>query len=136
MANYKPVSSVQHSRFQDPLYEDRSSIAIVSGTSNTFGAWVQDSADIGTSKALYLIGLNSTGGDTPSGQVVVEIAEGAGSSEVAVLRLNLGLYVNGTGMIYIKIYKVLTDNARITARIKDGETTNNNYDIVLNVGAK
>ncbi len=134
MANYKPVAAVA-SIVEDVIYDDIGDRAVSSGTSsNLFGSWGEISADVGTNKAYY--GLNVLLAASVSGGAgtIFEIGEGASSSEVAILRFCLSDV--SSGVWFIKLYKKLTDNARLSIRVKDGETTANSFKTNSHIGAQ
>ncbi len=140
MANYKNTSHVAHvsTRVETPLYEDKNQIQPASSSSaNTFGGWVQFSADIGTSKAIYGLITQCTDDLLGGEGQVIEISEGASSSEVTILRFN---FPNKKGTItdqqHASIYKILTDNARISIRVKDTEASAKTHTTTLDIGPK
>ncbi len=135
MANYKPISS-SSSPITTEIYEDLDMVSpAASSSADTFGTWVQFSADIGTGKALYGISTNPDNTSQGGKGTVIEIAEGASSSEVVIIRLNLADFKNST-TDPIPLYKVLTNNARIAIRAKDGEAVANVYASNLWIGPK
>ncbi len=137
MTNYKVKLQASTIPYTTPLFEEIPLKEIVSSaTADTFGSWVQLSADIGINKALYSFlayhALNQAGVEG----TIFEIGEGASSSEVAVLRVKYSLHGSGEILPIHNVYLPLTDNARISARVKDGEAQANTTDFVINVGAK
>ncbi len=116
-----------------PIYEDLDEIPCTSGTTDTFGSWVEFSGDIGIDKALYFVATHTAQGHTTGKGGVIEIAEGASSSEVVKQRINLP---NSSALVdmCIPAYYPFTNNARIAVRVKDGESTNNEWSINLMIG--
>lgn len=90
-----------------------------SGTANTFGAWGQISADVGTGKRLLgcLIGMAS---GVANVSLEIEFGVGASGSEVAITRLTLPHYTSTYSIQgWIPLYRAITDGARLSVRAKD-----------------
>ncbi len=94
-----------------------------SASANTFGSWVEISADIGVGKRLIAVSVVFT--DTNGTVFEIEIGEGANPNEAAVARVEGSMYMGSAAGFenpaVFYLWKSLTDNARITARVKDGE---------------
>jgi len=90
-----------------------------SGTPNTFGAWGQISADVGTGKRLLgcMIGMASAVANVT---VEIEFGVGASGSEVAITRCCLPHYTSTYSIAgWFPLYRAITDGARLSARAKD-----------------
>ena len=93
-----------------------------SATANAFGSWVQLSADVGVGKRLIgaVFGISYT---ALQALFEVEFGEGASAAEVAVARVEgVSDYVTAAGWkstISFPIWKSLSDNARLSVRVRD-----------------
>ncbi len=134
MANYKNVAHPSATAIETLLLEQGSSTAPTTGVADTYGAYVQFSADIGTTKAIYFIYMFN-GAAIDEGDTIFEIAEGAAASEVVILRFSMARMGSGEYLV-LPVYKKLTNNSRISIRVKDAETTLNQYHFNLMVGAQ
>ena len=96
-----------------------------SATADTFGSWAELVADVGVGKRLLgiVIGLATAA----TAHVEVEIGEGESGSESAITRGNVSALVMSPagvgGPIFIPLWRTLTDNARLSARIRDSVVT-------------
>ncbi len=131
MANYKVTTSspLIEDKIHDDNYDANTPLNCASSaTIDTFGAWVELSADIGTGKRLEA--LIYTIPQTDNKSIQFEIAEGASSSEVVIDRRD---HVGPTSasIISIPFNRSLTDNARIAIRVKDGFAVAHVYYVVL-----
>ena len=122
----------------DSIYPNTT--ATTSATANTFGAWVQISADIGTNKKLYYVVVGTLNATSSDRSIEFEIGEGAGGSEVAVARGGLLIAaVNAVSMGYmpivVSIHVNLTNNARLSVRAKNSVAAANTYSFHLDIGA-
>lgn len=100
-----------------------------SGTADTFGAWVELIADVGASKRL--IGIIVAFTDTNASSWEIEIGEGAGAAEAAITRVS-GTYVFSSAVgfqpgVFYPLWRSLTDNARLSARVKDTEAAGRGF---------
>ncbi len=96
-------------------------IVLTAGLSEAFGAWTELLASVGTSKVL--IGLSILGFNRANvNYAEIEIGEGASGSEIVITRCMFGLMVDtiaGYGSIgFIPLYRELTNNARLSARLR------------------
>lgn len=89
-----------------------------------FGAWVQLVADIGTGKRLFLAVIGSTG--TTRIETEYEFGEGSIGNEVAVARVAQVREMNVSGHI-IPVFVALTDNARLSVRVRDDNAGAQNH---------
>ena len=107
--------------FDLPIFDSTYALAspASSGTADTFGSWVQISADVGVGRRLLyvVIGvLNSLGG---SNHGEMEFGEGGAGSEAAVTRAQfLGVQTDHQ-QIVVPLWRALTDNARLSVRARD-----------------
>ena len=86
------------------------------GVADTFGAWVELVADVGTGRRL----LYAVVAGEQANSVEIEFGEGAGGSEVAVARCQLLTAVIGvTQSRVLPLWRSLTDNARLSAHVQD-----------------
>ena len=113
-----------------------SSVNVISAASaNTFGAWVQLSANIGTSK--FLKGTSITASN-PAGTWALtecEISEGSSGSEVVIQRVTgLG---NGTERVYQLLQnQALTNGSRIAVRVRNEGIYSSTVRFGIQVGAE
>lgn len=95
-------------------------IPTASATANTFGSWVQISADVGADRRL--IGAHMVLAASQPASVEVEFGEGASAAEAAVARATFRHQLSSdVGMIpgvYIPLWVALTDNARLSVRVR------------------
>jgi len=106
--------------------------AVTSATINTFGAWVEYSADIGTGKKLLGISFKSNNTTTLE-MCEIEVGEGAAASEAAVARISSMIVANNG--FFLPLNRTLTTSARIAVRVRQsGDAADNNYGIALLVG--
>ena len=103
------------------------------GVADTFGSWVQISADVGVGRRLLyvVIGvLNSLGG---SNHGEMEFGEGGAGSEAAVTRAQfLGVQTDHQ-QIVVPLWRALTDNARLSVRARDSEAATNTYRVKVHL---
>lgn len=103
-----------------------------SATAHTFGAWVEIAADVGVGKRL--IGIVVAFTDTNASAWEIELGEGGGGSEAAVALMS-GTFVFASAVgeqpgIFYPIWKSLSDNARLSARVKDTEAAGRGFRVV------
>ena len=112
----------------DSIYPDTGiSSSIVA---DTFGDWVEISADIGAGRVLQGVWVRIPGSLADTFGWEVEIGEGAVATEAPVDRVN-GTGTGGGYVIFIPLHRTLTDNARISARIRDEEAVVNGMTISI-----
>lgn len=113
----------------DSTYLPFGNLTIVSAGTNAFGAWVEYSADIGTGKKLIGF-VYIPADDALDRSVEIEIGEGAIASEVAVCRISSvgGLDETRT---YFPLNRTITNNARISLRVRDSLGEAKNYHVVI-----
>jgi len=96
-----------------------------SATANAFGAWTEMIANVGTGKRLLYLALTPDDAGTGSINYQIEVGEGTAGNEVAVARyqgrVRRGASDDERGERIIPLWKSLTDNARISVRLKDSE---------------
>ncbi len=120
----------------DVLYDSTYTTTIIapasSATIDTFGSWLQYSADIGTGKKLLGIYIQR-GGATLAvlNNFEMEIGEGAVSSEVAVSRVGGWGQTADNGYVFTPLNRTLTNNARISLRVRDSESAVNNFAVYI-----
>lgn len=112
----------------DSIYPDTGISSSV--VADTFGAWVEISADIGAGRVLQGVWLRIPGSLADTFAWEAEIGEGAVAAEAVVDRVN-GTGTGGGYVIFIPLHRTLTDNARISARIRDEEAVVNGMTISL-----
>jgi len=101
----------------DSTFKNGGTLTIASGGTNTFGAWVEYSADIGTGKKL--IGFVFIPTTAALGRSIeIEIGEGAASSEVAISRINSMGELDPISK-HFPLNRTITDNARVSLRARD-----------------
>jgi len=120
----------------DVLYDSTYTTTIIipasPATVDTFGSWFQYSADIGTGKKLLGIYIqNGPAALADTNNFELEIGEGAVSSEVAVSRV--GGWGQGAekGYVFTPLNRTLTNNARISVRVRDSEAGANNFAVYI-----
>ena len=120
--------------FDLPIFDSVYGIVLPasSATADQFGSWVQISADVGTGKRLLYIAVISESPTTSVGWEL-EIGEGGSGSEAAVARIEGVAYHASTvgwvpGYLY-PVFKSLTDNARLTVRVRDNKSVAYQYDV-------
>ncbi len=113
----------------DSTYLSFNNLTIVSAGTNTFGAWVEYSADIGTGKKLIGF-VYIPADDALDRSVEIEIGEGAIASEVAISRISSvgGLDETRT---YFPLNRTITNNARVSLRVRDSLGQAKNYHVVI-----
>ena len=134
-ADVAAIRSDPAGRFYDSLYPV--ALPASMGSVNIFGAWVEVSADIGTDKKVYyaVFGKPHT---FPVTSWEIEVGEGASTSEVAVARA-FGSWagsVAGGSPIVIPLHLNLTNNARITVRVRDNRGAVLVWRLGLLIGAR
>jgi len=120
----------------DVLYDSTYTTSLIvpasSATVDTFGLWVQYSADIGTGKKLLGIYIQNGGATLASANnFEMEIGEGAVASESAVSRIGGWGQNAEKGYVFTPLNRTLTDNARISLRVRDSESGANNYVVYI-----
>lgn len=93
-----------------------------SAVADAFGDWVQISADIGASRRLVHL-IVAQGSSDSIFSIEVEVGEGGAGNEAAVARIQLvtiaATNVGQLSVWVIPLWKSLTDNARISVRVRD-----------------
>ncbi len=131
MANYKPVAHAAAQIPQTKLWEDTTAIGPSSSSSaDTYGSYVQFSADAGTSKSIYGITVKSTNAVLGGGGTIIDIAE------ATTVKLRIPLAGFDKHIIFIPLNFKLTDSVQVQVRVKDGEAVANPYEINLCIGAQ
>jgi len=120
----------------DVLYDSTYTTSIIapvsSATVDTFGSWLQYSADIGTGKKLLGIYIQNGGATLAAlNNFELEIGEGAVASEAAVSRVGGWGQTAEKGYVFTPLNRTLTNNARISVRIRDSESAVNNYVVYI-----
>jgi len=120
----------------DVLYDSTYTTTIIapvsSATVDTFGSWLLYSADIGTGKKLLGIYIQNGGGALAAlNNFEMEIGEGAVASESAVSRIGGWGQTSEKGYVFTPLNRTLTDNARISLRVRDSESGANNYVVYI-----
>jgi len=113
----------------DSTYRNGGNLTIVSAGTNTFGAWVEYSADIGTGKKLIGLVYISVLGVLGT-SVEIEIGEGAVSSEVAISRINSVGLVEET-RTHFPLNRTITDSSRVSLRVRDNIGQAKSYHVVI-----
>jgi len=113
----------------DSTYLSFNNLTIVSAGTNAFGAWVEYSADIGTGKKLVGF-VYIPADDALDRSVEIEIGEGAIGSEVAVCRISSvgGLDETRT---HFPLNRTITNNARVSLRVRDSLGAVRNYHVAI-----
>ncbi len=131
MANYKPSQGSgigPEDKIHDSIYNSANCQS--SGSIDTFGSWVECSADIGTGKVLQGVILSIESGLVQTTEAELEIGEGASASEVAKERIQIiGNATNHS--LFIPLNRVLTANARISVRTRDSLASAKTLGVVL-----
>ncbi len=93
-------------------------ISTQSATADTFGSWVQISANVGSNRRL-VGALVSMEGNQPR-TIEVELGEGAAASEVAVARFSIPFRLTSDvaypPVVVVPFWKSLSNNARLSVR--------------------
>jgi hypothetical protein len=86
-----------------------------SGSADTFGSWTELVADVGSDKTL----IRMTWVDRTDVEIkyIIEIGEGASTAEAAIT--SHSGYKVGRGEMVVDFWIKLTDDARLSARVKD-----------------
>ena len=113
----------------DSTYMPFNNLTIVSAGTNAFGAWVEYSADIGTGKKLIGF-VYIPADDVLDRSVEFEIGEGAIASEVPISRISSvgGLEETRT---HFPLNRTITNNARVSLRVRDSLGEAKNYHVVI-----
>ncbi len=113
----------------DSTYMPFNNLTIVSAGTNAFGAWVEYSADIGTGKKLIGF-VYIPNNDALDRSVEFEIGEGAIASEVPISRISSvgGLEETRT---HFPLNRTITNNARVSLRVRDSLGAVANYQVVI-----
>ena len=97
---------------------------------DTFGSWVEISADVGSGKRL-IGAIVFTTTMNPGIYWEIEFGEGAAAAEAAVARVQgLSYRASHAGylpMVYYPLWKSLSNNARLSARARDNEAVDNGF---------
>ncbi len=120
----------------DVLYDSTYTTTIIapasSATVDTFGSWVEYSADIGSGKKLLGIYIQNGPATLPRAEnFELEIGEGAAGSEAAVSRVGGWGQTAEKGYVFTPLNRTLTNNARISLRVRDSESAVNNYVVYI-----
>ncbi len=129
MANYKQVSHtvVPETSVLLDIAPYGVTTPLSSASADTFGAYVEVSADIGVDKTLkYFHGRSEAGN---SNVCELEIAEGAAASEVVKLRYKF----IAAEMVYVPTNFPFTDNARIAVRVRDSQAAAKEFRFTMSV---
>lgn len=103
-----------------------------SGSADTFGAWVEIVADVGTGKRLLDVRIVSTAGLTNGDKAQIQLGEGPGASEAAITMFDLpGFGINIS--FSVSLFRALTDNARLSVRAKDSVAGAVTYPIAVSI---
>ena len=106
-------------------------IATSSVVENTFGSWVELYANVGLSKTLYYVVITTA--NVVGTEWELEIAEGAEGAETVIIRVGgRYFYITNVGELPPSIFpmaRTLTNNARLSARIRDDAAVAFNYSI-------
>ncbi len=105
-------------------------LALSSAVVDTFGSWVEISADVGTGKRLVALSISPWTGLSEAQSADIEIGEGAAGSEAAITHVPIpsGSSIS-TSRVPVYLWRALTDNARLSVRVKDEDAAANNYSI-------
>ena len=99
---------------------------------DTFGSWVEYSADIGSSKKLLGIYIQNGPANLAAAEnFELEIGEGAAASEAAVSRVGGWGQTAEKGYVFTPLNRTLTNNARISLRVRDSEAGANNFAVYI-----
>jgi len=120
----------------DVLYDSTYTTTIIlpasPATVDTFGSWVEYSADIGTGKKLLGIYIqNGPANLAAANNFELEIGEGAVASEAAVSRVGGWGQTAEKGYVFTPLNRTLTNNARISVRVRDSEAGANNFAVYI-----
>jgi len=120
----------------DVLYDSTYTTTIIApaspATVDTFGSWVEYSADIGTGKKLLGIYIQSGPATlAAANNFELEIGEGAVASEAAVARVGGWGQTAEKGHVFTPLNRTLTNNARISLRVRDSEAAANNFTVYI-----
>ena len=103
-----------------------------SAVANTFGSWVELSANIGSGKRLIGVIVFTTT-IAPGVYWEVEFGEGAAAAEAAIARIEGSSYrASHAGympMVYYPLWKALSTNARLSARVRNSEAVANGFQV-------
>jgi len=97
-----------------------------SASADTFGSWLELVADVGVGRVLANVHVFVGGGLSAGSNLIMEFGEGAAGAEVAIDSLAFeGVGVNHS--FGTPLYRALTDNARLSVRVKDGVASSVTY---------
>lgn len=113
----------------DSTYLAFGNLTIVSAGTNAFGAWAEYSADIGTGKKLIGFVFIPVNGALDR-SVEFEIGEGAIASEVAISRISSVGALEETPT-HFPLNRTITNNARVSLRVRDSLGAIANYHVVI-----
>lgn len=118
--------------FDLPISDDLYANTNVNSASpaDTYGSWSEISPDIGVGKRLLWLSIRNNSNETLD-NCEIEIGEGASGSEVAVARI-IASFSSWSSASFM-VWKALTNNARISVRIKDEEESATNMKISVMV---
>jgi len=111
----------------DSTYINGGNLTIGSVGTNAFGAWVEYSPDIGTGKKLIGFVFIPTV-DALGRSIEIEIGEGEAGSEVAISRINSVARLDET---HFPLNRTITNNARVSLRVRDNIGAVRNYHVVI-----
>jgi len=120
----------------DVLYDSTYTTSIIvpasPATKHTFGSWFEYSADIGSGKKLLGIYIqNGPGALAAANNFELEIGEGVAGSEAAVSRVGGWGQTSDKGYVFTPLNRTLTNNARISVRVRDSEAGANNFVVYI-----
>ncbi|KKN35893.1 hypothetical protein LCGC14_0778970 [marine sediment metagenome] len=105
-------------------------LAIASAASaDGFGSWGEISADVGTGKRL-LWGVLVRNDATAIAHCEIEFGEGESGSESAIASFSFpgaAIPTQGLEFTRIDLFRALTDNARLSARVRDSSVSGITY---------
>ena len=103
--------------------------AAASASADTYGSWVQLSADIGAGRVCTHVIVHVPSGLTVGNVVNIQIGEGGSGNEAAVETINIP--GTGTAIVVVPLHRALTDGARISVRAKNSLASAINYRVCL-----
>ena len=134
--NAAPTPQTGGGDIPDVLYDSTYTTTLIvptsSATADIFGSWVEYSADIGTGKKLLGIYIQNGPANLAAAEYFeLEIGEGAVASEAAVSRVGGWGQTAEKGYVFTPLNRTLTNNARISLRVRDSETGTNNFVVYI-----
>lgn len=107
-----------------------SGLAASSATADAFGAWVQLVADVGVGRVLMGLVIKPAPGAAENLRAEVEIGEGGAGSEARIDSVAFPYSVAGqVAPFYVPFLRSLTNNARLTARVRNQEAVAQNFNV-------